>query len=57
MTRFFTSKVAVCCMIRSHIDCNYNGPILHNIKVDQVLEPGTRVTLEMGTNHNLDEGQ
>ncbi|KAL1536252.1 putative methyltransferase C9orf114 [Salvia divinorum] len=27
-----------------------------NIKVDQVLEPGTRVTVEMGTNRNLDEG-
>ncbi|XP_057805953.1 uncharacterized protein LOC131020919 [Salvia miltiorrhiza] len=27
-----------------------------NIKVDQVLEPGTRVTVEMGTNRNLDAG-
>lgn len=27
-----------------------------NIKVDQVLEPGTRVTVEMGANRNLDAG-
>ncbi|KAG6397348.1 hypothetical protein SASPL_143515 [Salvia splendens] len=27
-----------------------------NIKVDQVLEPGTRVTVEMGTDRNLDAG-
>lgn len=30
---------------------------MQNVMIDQVLEPGTRVTVEMGTNRNLDAGQ
>lgn len=32
------------------IDC----PSLQNVVIDQTLEPGTRVTVAMGTNRQLD---
>lgn len=35
----------------------FEGFPVQNVKVDQALEPGTRVTVEMGTNRNLDGGQ
>lgn len=35
----------------------FKGFLVQNVKVDQALEPGTRVTVEMGTNRNLDGGQ
>jgi hypothetical protein len=31
--------------------------IMQNVSINQVLEPGIRVTVAMGTNRNLDSGK